>query len=54
MIKDYEEKQEGRSAEAQRWEEIQEHCRKLSAEILEWEQENHREWGYPWSELPVI
>lgn len=33
-----------------RWERIQDHCRKLSAEMLEWDKEGDEKWGPPRSE----
>lgn len=35
--------------EDEKWERIQEHCRKFSAEMLEWTKEQHKLWGPPWS-----
>jgi len=33
----------------EKWEAIQEHCRKLSAEMLEWQREEYNRWGSPWA-----
>jgi hypothetical protein len=34
----------------EKWERIQDHCRKFSAEMLEWQKEEFDRWGSPWSD----
>lgn len=34
----------------EKWERIQEHCRQLSKEMLEWERQEHESWGPPWND----